>query len=411
MWLYIPKTYCPSSPESLDLISQWGLFFQDRELFVTLSGKPTPRPYSWRGWKTRPWIKLLSGVTLQPSTAIRGVELWIQSLVDSPAKTSQLQESKLELKKAIAPGCSTSTADLFARLDQGTFLSRTCQDSLLTEPCQPYLKNFPKWGSMRSGECFLQKMWEAPILENESLSWPTPDAYNDPKSGGSAPWQKSYGTSGKQEHLHHTASSWPTATRQDFKRRGPNSKQQGLNEGAVNWPTPKAREPGRTTEGYGRGLAELVAGHKQTPQAKTWRTPSASDPVGGVKDLNSDKYSNAEAPKIKLRDQSASWPTPRANDFKGHCTNATTRKDGKCRNDQLVNAVIHTGPLAHQQQSNGNASSMNAQTSLPPKKRLNPTFVEWLMGVPTGWSLPIPIDQNDYKRWETESFRLLEQLH
>jgi hypothetical protein len=99
------------------------------------------------------------------------------------------------------------------------------------------------------------------------------------------------------------------------------------------------------------------------------------------------------------------------NDFKGHCTEATTRKDGKCRNDQLVNAVIHTGPLAHQQQSNGNESLMNDQTSLPPKKRLNPTFVEWLMGVPVGWSLPIPIDQNAYKLWETESFRLLEQLH
>ena len=373
MWLYIPKTYCPSSPESLDLISQWGLFFQDRELFVTLSGKPTPRPYSWRGWKTRPWIKLLSGVTLQPSTAIRGVELWIQSLVDSPAKTSQLQESKLELKKAIAPGCSTSTADLFARLDQGTFLSRTCQDSLLTEPCQPYLKNFPKWGSMRSGECFLQKMWEAPILENESLSWPTPRA--------GMPGSRKEGTGGKV-----------------------------LNAEAINWRTPLATEyknPDQSKKSKEKGLPV----EHLSAQAKTWRTPSASDPVGGVKDLNSPKYKNAEAPKIKLRDQSASWPTPRANDFKGHCTNATTRKDGKCRNDQLVNAVIHTGPLAHQQQSNGNASSMNAQTSLPPKKRLNPTFVEWLMGVPTGWSLPIPIDQNAYKHWETESFRLLEQLH
>jgi hypothetical protein len=114
---------------------------------------------------------------------------------------------------------------------------------------------------------------------------------------------------------------------------------------------------------------------------------------------------------VKLKDAVSAWPTPRMNDFKGHCTEATTRKDGKCRNDQLVNAVIHTGPLAHQQQSNGNESLMNDQTSLPPKKRLNPTFVEWLMGVPVGWSLPIPIDQNAYKLWETESFRLLEQLH
>ena len=108
---------------------------------------------------------------------------------------------------------------------------------------------------------------------------------------------------------------------------------------------------------------------------------------------------------------SKSWPTPRANDFKGHCTNATTRKDGKCRNDQLVNAVIHTGPIAQEKQNDGKLLSTEGQTSLPPKRRLNPTFVEWLMGVPVGWSLPIPIDQNAYKLWETESFRLLEQLH
>ena len=29
------------------------------------------------------------------------------------------------------------------------------------------------------------------------------------------------------------------------------------------WPTPRAQEPGRTTKGYGRGLAELVEGKEQ----------------------------------------------------------------------------------------------------------------------------------------------------
>ena len=30
---------------------------QDIVLWVTSSGTPTPRPSSWRGWKTRPWIR------------------------------------------------------------------------------------------------------------------------------------------------------------------------------------------------------------------------------------------------------------------------------------------------------------------------------------------------------------------
>jgi hypothetical protein len=29
------------------------------------------------------------------------------------------------------------------------------------------------------------------------------------------------------------------------------------------YPTPRANEPGRTTKGYGRGLAELLEGKKQ----------------------------------------------------------------------------------------------------------------------------------------------------
>tara|TARA_Y100000296_G_C4962276_1_gene151603 strand:+ start:149 stop:478 length:330 start_codon:yes stop_codon:yes gene_type:complete len=100
-------------------------------------------------------------------------------------------------------------------------------------------------------------------------------------------------------------------------------------------------------------------------------------------------------------------------DYKGGVSEKSLiRKDGKCRNDQLDTAVIHTGPLAQAKQKSGNESSKSDQTSPQPlKKRLNPNFVEWLMGVPIGWSLPIPIDQNVFKRWETESCHLLRLLH
>tara|TARA_Y100000310_G_C20588372_1_gene766630 strand:- start:411 stop:1034 length:624 start_codon:yes stop_codon:yes gene_type:complete len=37
------------------------------------------------------------------------------------------------------------------------------------------------------------------------------------------------------------------------------------------WPTPRAQEPGRTSKGFGRGLAELVEG-----KAQLWPPPSAS---------------------------------------------------------------------------------------------------------------------------------------
>ena len=43
------------------------------------------------------------------------------------------------------------------------------------------------------------------------------------------------------------------------------------------YPTPRANEPGRTTKGYGRGLAELVEGKEQREPKKFYRTPTAMD--------------------------------------------------------------------------------------------------------------------------------------
>ena len=51
------------------------------------------------------------------------------------------------------------------------------------------------------------------------------------------------------------------------------------------YPTPRANEPGRTTKGYGRGLAELMEGKEQVEPKKMYRTPTAMD-----KGDNSFKY-------------------------------------------------------------------------------------------------------------------------
>jgi len=60
-----------------------------------------------------------------------------------------------------------------------------------------------------------------------------------------------------------------------------------------------------------------LAHHINEDGSLSWRTPSASDGEGGVKWFDDPKYAEAEAPKIKLRDQSANWPTPQSRDWKG----------------------------------------------------------------------------------------------
>ena len=308
MWLYLPRKYCPSSQESLDSINQFGLFFQNRELCVSLSGKPTPRPYSWQGWKTRPWMKLLYGVTLQPSTVKASVDAWIASLSVSPVPTSQLQASKKESAKAQDQDSSLKPAELFAKYSQGIFLSKTSQDSFLTSSCQSYSESFSKWGSMRNGECFRQEMWVAPILEKESSSWPTPKS-SEAKGG--------YASKSKAPSLGHMAQH--------------------------SWPTPCSTE-------VRQGYQDRSRGKKGSQESLT----------------------------------------------------TVVLKGEQCNN--------HTGPLAQTKQTSGGKSSTTPPISPQQLRRLNPTFVEWLMGLPTGWSLPIPIDQNDYKLWETVSCHLLALL-
>ena len=68
------------------------------------------------------------------------------------------------------------------------------------------------------------------------------------------------------------------------------------------YPTPRANEPGRTTKGYGRGLAELIEGKEQREPKKFYRTPTAMD-----KGDNSFKYA-AKILKGKLNRSQSKQP-------------------------------------------------------------------------------------------------------
>lgn len=104
---------------------------------------------------------------------------------------------------------------------------------------------------------------------------------------------------------------------------------------------------------------------------------------------------------------SLAWPTATARDWKG-CGNATTRKDGKHRIDNLE-AVIKYGhpdraklnksgksqgswstPQARDWKGPGGRAYKGQTKDLPAQTeaqgKLNPDWVESLMGIPTGWT-------------------------
>ena len=120
---------------------------------------------------------------------------------------------------------------------------------------------------------------------------------------------------------------------------------------AVLWPTPRAKENGDYQYSAGR------KGHK-------------------VLTLSG---------KVKL------WPTPPARDYKGANSEEHLTRESGNRNhqDQLANAVMmYTTPRA--QSANGQADPPNRQGGADLQSvaggQLNPTWVEWLMGYPLGWT-------------------------
>ena len=90
-WLYLPSEAIPESQPRASTSSRSDRApavstsdspspSPDIELWAISNGKPTPRPFSWRGWKTRPWIRLRSGTMLPSSTAALGAARWTSSL-------------------------------------------------------------------------------------------------------------------------------------------------------------------------------------------------------------------------------------------------------------------------------------------------------------------------------------------
>ena len=230
----------------------------------------------------------------------------------------------------------------------------------------------------------------------QSMMWATPEArdYKGPTITPEHP-------EGFNKNLANDVADWPTPTTQeiahpdaeitDTGRRksadGKNSHSLNLEDRASTWATPQSRD-GKGRTGFDN--------QKDLPRdAANWQTPTVQDSEKATTRLRDDHQNNLTA-------EAANWPTPAARDYKGdYSDEALTRKDGKSRMDALPQVTSRwltpsanedaAGTLAgnmqnmlsHQVQEalSGNESSKSDQT-LP---RLNPKFVEWMMGWPEGW--------------------------
>jgi len=76
VWLYVPS-HCLLGSEDSTSQSDW---HESAASCVTWKGSAMRPASLLRAWQMKPWMKRLSGLTLPPSTASRGVAQWISSL-------------------------------------------------------------------------------------------------------------------------------------------------------------------------------------------------------------------------------------------------------------------------------------------------------------------------------------------
>ena len=296
------------------------------------SGKNTPQAYCAPD-KMKDFSRLSRfGMTFNLLTESHGAALLTWYLADFHAKTLALPV-KAQASRVNARECGAKWRGSLARFDRDLLLWKTAQRSLLGDS-EPSSVIWPRSGMTADGQC-----WELPMLERttngtDSGFWlPTPCATD----AGSGRMNTTPGSSNQRPMLALMARKnlWPTPTTQD------NVQVRGL--GAA------ANAPSRGTT-----LGGAV---------RMWPTPLANSHTGAGHGPNKTGAPNLQTMVKK-------WPTPTVNDSKN-----STLPESQRERDGLAGSLLRMGePIGGQ---------------------LNPTFVEWLMGWPLGWTelKPLAMDK------------------
>lgn len=123
-------------------------------------------------------------------------------------------------------------------------------------------------------------------------------------------------------------------------------------------------------------------------QVMQWRTPD-SPGAGGPRNR---KKSIGHGHQTTIAEQAEQWPTPVVGDHRSGITGKVAKKNAR----PLCEAVSAFSLPDRRTSKHGPKFSKATPNSL---RQLNPLFVEWLMGVPLGWTSPAAGGSADFARW------------
>lgn len=177
MWLFVPSPCAPATVASnSDSVPLSSIADTNIVLPLTWNGKPMRLRSLRAAWKRAPWMRRLSGLTSQHLTLEHGVAQWIASLRDFHASHTATPAAAKESTTSVGSG--PTSHELFASLERGSWCSKTSQVCFLPADSLPFCATWPKWGSLRNGECFRREAWEPAIGASgcslSESSWMTP---------------------------------------------------------------------------------------------------------------------------------------------------------------------------------------------------------------------------------------------
>ena len=154
------------------------------------------------------------GMTFAPLTADLGRALLTWFLAASPARTYP-QPGPAQDLTAQGLDCGWRWHESSMKYDRPSASWKTRQCSLLGD-LEPFSGTWPRWGTMRNGECWERQTWERRTSGNESGSWPTPCS-RDHKGGADWSLRQRDGKPRKLSDmtLPDAVRMWPTPTKSD----------------------------------------------------------------------------------------------------------------------------------------------------------------------------------------------------
>ena len=455
MWILTKKLHTSAYvPDTKELGLDLEAFCQTCEKSLTWRGKDSLSRTWLQRWKRESWIQHLSSRTLRPSLTESFVDAWTSSLADSRVSHSQLLES-VKLLKTPDTSSPTSQKELeSANLE--LFSLKTYKESSVAKPgtenqfSNMSSEHWKDWVIEQRQEYSQRKKSARLIRESESSSWPTATVFDT--TGGSYPTEMVDGVY-RSKHSQEPNSPWygaklkdavetheenwatpiaNDAKGSDYAGTKENPKALYLGGQVKSWQTPTTMDIERTPEGmekrkaYRESIGRKYVEGCLTEQVKNWPTPAARDYKGSYRPesrIRKDGKSRMDAlPQCVEYDQTT-WPTPTVQEggkignkanygqkglsnhpaIVGLPSRGKLNKSGKSQGSQQWPTPrankVHPVITEENREQLANRKKANLEEEIAghcgrAQGKLNPDWVESLMGLPTGWT--------DLGSWATE---------